>query len=81
MDNLILNLCAFASWREIVFSLVAVLIFAVSRPSAAKYVLVLCGSFLLSSCLSLRLGKNEPPEQAAARTEMGYIDREAAARR
>jgi hypothetical protein len=81
MDNLILNLCAFAPWREALFLLVAILVFAVWRPGAAKYILVLGGSFLLSSCLSLRLGKNEPPKQAPNRTEVAYIDQAAIARR
>jgi len=62
----------------IVFSLVAVSAFAVSRSGAAKCVLVLCGSFLLSSCLSLRLGKNEEPKQAPTRTVVAYADRDAA---
>jgi hypothetical protein len=80
MDNPILNLFTSAPWREIVFSLFASGVFAVWRPSFAKYVLLFCGSVVLGGCLSLRLGESDRPKQAPTRTEVTYIDREAIAR-
>ena len=81
MDNPILNLSTSASWPEIVFSLFVIGFFAVCRPSFAKYVLLFCGSVVLSGCLSLRLGESDKPRPAPTRTEVTYIDREAIARR
>ncbi len=81
MDNPILNLSTSASWREIVFLLFAIGVFAVWRPSFSKYVLLFCGSVVLSGCLSLRLGESDKPKQAPTRTEITYIDREAIVRR
>ena len=60
----------------IVFLLVAIGTLAVWRFRSGKYVLLLCGSVLLSSCLSLRLGKNEEPKQSPTRTEVTYVDRD-----
>jgi hypothetical protein len=59
---------------SIVLSLTAILTFAV-RNRLGKYALLMAGSLFLSSCLSLRLGKNESPQQAPARAEVTYIDR------
>jgi hypothetical protein len=57
----------------IMLLLTAALTFAF-RSRFAKYALLLGGSVFLCSCLSLRLGKNELPQQAPARTEVAYTD-------